>query len=277
MEDLFIQNLKFYTIFTTKEEVLKFRKSKTIKINEEEISILFLQKILEDETFYQEVYRIFKNDTSSIQISFLFHGDIGYTLRYSKSGVIRGLEKLYSHSFSSSLLKRYEELKQCCCYENLFQQIQDATYSISIDNKNYTISISDLLQVLTSSIGDYQNACRAKEVYGMKKEYFFYALSHFCFDYHLFDKFLFSSDIYERYYNLKNSQSVDIEAINEYLSIFDTVYQKVSLELSVREKILENMPSDFSVLEKAIYIYIKMCQIFTYDEKYYLANPEFDS
>lgn len=53
----------------------------------------------------------------------------------------------------------------------------------------------------------------------------------------------------------------------------DILYQKRLLNELFKKEILKNIPQDYSDLEKSIYIYIKLCQLLSYDPAYY-ANKD---
>lgn len=53
----------------------------------------------------------------------------------------------------------------------------------------------------------------------------------------------------------------------------DILYQKKLLNELFKKEILKNIPQDYSDLEKSIYIYIKLCQLLSYDPNYY-ANKD---
>lgn len=48
----------------------------------------------------------------------------------------------------------------------------------------------------------------------------------------------------------------------------------IKLNNDLKNEIICDMPSDLSLVEKAIYIYIKMCKVLTYDEEFYVFNQE---
>ena len=49
-------------------------------------------------------------------------------------------------------------------------------------------------------------------------------------------------------------------------------YFDVKIDSDLEQAIIEGMPEDVTELEKAIYIYIKMCKLLTYDDEYYAVN-----
>lgn len=76
---------------------------------------------------------------------------------------------------------------------------------------------------------------------------------------------------------LKEGQLIDIDAINKFLKTTDTKYKYIKLNKDLEQKIISNMPECLSDLEKAMYIYIKMCKTLSYDEEYYAVNQKGDA
>lgn len=49
----------------------------------------------------------------------------------------------------------------------------------------------------------------------------------------------------------------------------NTVTHDIKMNEQLKENLISNIPEDFNQLEKSIYLYIKLCQIFSYDDVYY--------
>ena len=49
---------------------------------------------------------------------------------------------------------------------------------------------------------------------------------------------------------------------------------QVEIDEGLKKTILENMPNDLNILEKAIYVYIKMCKLLVYDEEFFAVNQK---
>lgn len=52
------------------------------------------------------------------------------------------------------------------------------------------------------------------------------------------------------------------------------IINNIKINSDLKNEIICDMPSNFSLVEKAIYIYIKMCKVLTYDEEFYVFNQE---
>lgn len=66
-------------------------------------------------------------------------------------------------------------------------------------------------------------------------------------------------------------QNVDKFRVNE-LKNKNQVAHNININANLKKEILDSVPSEFNLLEKAIYIYIKLCQILSYDPIYYFND-----
>ena len=51
-----------------------------------------------------------------------------------------------------------------------------------------------------------------------------------------------------------------------------SISKEIKIDSDLEKVIMDGFPYDASELEMAIYIYIKMCKVLTYDEEYYAVN-----
>ena len=99
---------------------------------------------------------------------------------------------------------------------------------------------------------------------------------------------LFVDDMLSKEYKEKISQVLTSEDIKERdlkaskfsdesseLEITEIIYQKKLLNDIFKNEVLKNIPQDYNDLEKSIYIYIKLCQLLSYDPKYYVNKEKF--
>ncbi len=61
----------------------------------------------------------------------------------------------------------------------------------------------------------------------------------------------------------------------EDLKKTDVLYQKKLLNEEFKKEVLKNIPQDYSDLERSIYIYIKLCQLLSYNPNYYANRDKY--
>lgn len=123
---------------------------------------------------------------------------------------------------------------------------------------------------------EYEDIClndKIINIYGIKKEHFIYAAYRYILDNRLITRYDLDDKIFNRHYEIKEGK-VDIYAINKLLETSDVMHKDVIINEKLYNYILEKMPINLTNLEKAIYIYIKMCKCLTYDEQYFVSNQK---
>ena len=85
-----------YTIFTTSDDIENIKNSEKIKIDNQEVSIEFLKRILKDDNYYDYATRFFNNEINKFCISYIIAGDTGGSIYYEKPQIIKGIEQLIS-------------------------------------------------------------------------------------------------------------------------------------------------------------------------------------
>ena len=151
-------------------------------------------------------------------------------------------------------------------------------YSINIDNIEYTIPVADMFDFMTLPDDEFKKVCTDKQiskVHNIPKEHFAFACINYMSEKNNRDSRFATPQICRRFKILLHYELIDFEAVNHDLEIVDKVYNKIELSNEVKEMIIKNKPSELSLLETAIYIYIKMCQTFTYDREFFSQNQTY--
>ena len=162
--------------------------------------------------------------------------------------------------------------------QEFLKQYQSEIYETTIDSQNYSIPISLFISFFDLTNPEFNNFCsnHITTINNIPKELFIYAACKFIKTQKILETFAIPQNVIIRYQELLTQQKIDFEALNQYLITSDTLHQKIAINDSLRAKILSEMPQNMSSLEKSIYIYIKMCKLFTYDDEYIAAkNQEF--
>lgn len=274
----YLKDLTDYTLFTSKEEVDELKNSEKIEIYSQKVSIEFLKKILNNDLYYQYASRYLNNETHRFSVAYIIGGDTGGNINYNKGTIIKGLEKLISSSqivLTPEEQQRYDNLKDIVSFDKFVNKYKGNNYNVEIDSNNYSIPVDQLISFMQLSSEQFNNICSSediKDINGISKNHFIYAAIKFFKENKVFDDYLVPDNIINRYIEIGTLQKIDIQALNKHLTTTDTKYQEVQIDSNLENEILSGMPQDANDLEKAIYIYIKMCKLFTYDEEYYAVN-----
>ncbi len=263
------------TIFVTEDEYHLLNDSQTIDIDGP-VSIEFLRKILTDSTYYSYTKRFLNGETTQFKVSYITNGDTKGAIFYTRYQIIDGLSRLLIENREPVSLeqhRRYMALKELVTFEKLVSLYKDQTHQVSIDGINYAIPCEQILKLIQVSPTDFKRVLQSSkitEILGIPKEHFIYA----CVDFlrNVKNDYYLSSEVLANYESMTSCQYLDIQALNTHLTIEDTLHSQITIHPELRSAILDGLPQTASNLEKATYIYIKMCKILTYDSEYYAMN-----
>lgn len=276
----YLRNMAEYTLFTTREDVEELRNSEKVKINSEDVSIEFLKRILNNDFYFEYVSRYFNGDINNFAVCYIIGGDTGGSIYYKKSTIIKALDQLISSGqivLQPDEQQKLDSLKNSISFERFQEKHKGNKYNIDIDGNKYSIPIEQLISLMQLPDEQFDNLCSSvdmKEINGIPKEYFIYAAFKFFRENKALEEYLMPDIVASRYRDIGSLQKIDLQAINKHLTTTDTKYQSIKIDSNLEHEIISGIPENTTDLEKAIYIYIKMCKLLTYDEEYYAVNQK---
>ena len=233
-----------------------------------------LEYTLNDEQTFKTLFNIFQNAHKFKIASDSSMDDETY--EYEKIPFLeaievardKGLIKLNRITYS-----RYKTLLDLISYGILKKQLQNKTIQAKVDGITYNIpanKIVELLELDTKTLDDYINTPNRKG--SISKEAFLYIVRRFIIREELMDNFIFPENIEKRITDIVNYEILDFESQNTYLSDENSLTSKTNLNPELIEAITKDIPANYSTLEKAIFIYIKMCKILSYNDEFFAAK-----
>lgn len=263
------------TIFESRKDYLSLSLSKNILVGIKSIPYTILKRILSRDDYFEYVYNYLTFKSSDFKIGYIMDEKYTEFLCFSRSEIGKGLMILLEdkNSFlNEDEIKRARMLINYISYESFLKKYSGKMFSFKIDGFIYIVSFKSFLYLINLSIEDFESLCKdetIKFIDGIPKKHMIYAFAEFINNESILKDYLVSDDVRLKYEAIKSNQLIDLEAINKHLETKDTLFQKIHIDKSLEDAILSGIPVDFNDLEKAIYIYIKMCRIFTYNEEYF--------
>ncbi len=233
-----------------------------------------LEYTLNDEQTFKTLFNIFQNAHKFKIASDSSMDDETY--EYEKIPFLeaievardKGLIKLNRITYS-----RYKTLLDLIGYGILKKQLQNKTIQTKVDGITYNIPANKIIEFLeldTKTLDDYINTPNRKG--SISKEAFLYIVRRFIIREELIDNFIFPKNIEKRITDIVNYEILDFESQNTYLSDENSLTSKTNLNPELIEAITKDIPANYSTLEKAIFIYIKMCKILSYNDEFFAAK-----
>ena len=263
------------TIFESRKDYFSLSLSKNILVGIKSIPYTILKRILSRDDYFEYVYNYLTFKSSDFKVGYIMDEKYTEFMHFSRAEIGKGLMILLedNNSFlNEEEIKRAKKLIDCISFESFLKRFSGKIFSFKIDGYIYILSFSSFLKLINLSKEKFENLCKDKTVKfidGIPKVYMIYAFAEFINNESILKDYLVSDDVRLKYEAIKSNQLIDLEAINKHLETKDKLFEKIHIDKDIEDAILTSMPVDFNDLEKAIYIYIKMCKIFTYNEEYF--------
>ena len=239
---------------------------------EKTISQQFLVDIITNNYTYKKIKQLYETHGYSIYVLFIDEkGEYKDQYGLGRLKIINLLQKIDVSMFPA-IKNRYEELMDYVSFEKFKEKTQNDNYEITIDGVDYKTPVSLFYQYL-----DINNVSLEVLVQNDKNNHlprFLYTLNKFFEDNKIEEEYIISDEIKSRLEEIRSSKIVDIQFFNEYNETNDPLLAKINVNAELKDFILNGMDSNFTDLEKAIYIFIKMCKALTYDNEFFAVDQE---
>ena len=264
-----------------KNNLIKFPADFMFKYDDEEIivdnlsfNIGVLKDLLSD-GFYYSLKRIYKDEDHRVEIVFDYDKDACLCGSYPVSKLTRAFEE-YMLDADDKEFDRILSLRDKASYESFIDKYKDKSVIMMIDNIKYRIRYKDIISFLFKEEYFYRSFFnpQCKTLYGIDKDHFLYAVKSLFDEYDFRSFYIFPSYVNERLNKLNSYYEHDFEAVNKYTRVDDRLVNSTVVSSELYDEVMKDMPKDYDIVDKSIYLYIKLCQIFSYDESFYINNQQ---
>jgi len=208
-------------------------------------------------------------------------GKISTPISFKRTELVRLLDEIinkYPNEFDEADIHRFNVLRMNVNPDICKQTfVDDLEYFI--DGKKYVIEPSKLLDLLDNKNGIFNKFINGDKNISYKlfennrehiendRSIVAYMLKVFIDQNRIFDRFLFDEDVINKYNDMVNRQSINFQTIEKYNRPLDEdVSDKYELSKELIEEVNKYMNPTYNALEKAIHIYIRLCQILSLDD-----------
>ena len=146
-------------------------------------------------------------------------------------------------------------------------------FETTLEGKKYTIDTDILVHFLESehkSINYSKN--EVTSIHGYPKKIFFKILQEFVTRYHIAQGFILNKDARKLLAEINTDQAVDTYAIDKITTTSDNIRQEVVLNEKLVAYAMSGIKDDYTDIQKAMHIYIKLCKALSYDPTFYAEN-----
>lgn len=163
----YLKELAKYTIFTSKEDVEKLKNGDTINIDNQDVSIEFLKRILNMNLYFEYALKYFKGDINTFQVTYIINGDIGSLVLYKKNTIIKAIEHLVSSRqiiLNQVEQERLNSLRNSISFKKFLEEFKRDNYNIYIDGIEYFIPVEQIISFMQLPNKQFDNLCSNVEI-----------------------------------------------------------------------------------------------------------------
>ena len=244
------------------------------------ISVALLNDIITKSDYLIYLSKFFDNQFDYFTLGYFMNGDVAGNMRISRVALINALEEAISKNAIDSnpnTLEMIEKYKSNLSFSKLREKYDSSILKLNIDNVNYSFPIKEIIDLFMLSNEEFIRICQdpnIRTIGNYPKEVFIYAAFVFIKQDKILGNYILDP-IFRRKNDLIGSlQLIDIQAINKITVTDDPNIKNLHINPELKKAIFEGMSDSLSQIEKAIYIYVKMCKILSYDDKFYAVNQQ---
>ena len=262
---IILDNIK--KIIVSKEEFEKYLFDSDVIVKEgKEISKKLIYDLLVKH--YDTIRNNFKANGKSIDVRYSNGKNIS-------SENIEIIKKDFLDILNAVNLNDYKEKNEKIVpksVDELFLEYNDIFFDCEVDNQKIRVKVSDFLDFLTCDDVKFSRYLRKDKIQDIKTEYFVYIAVAFYKKEKIYERFNIPNNIKDRLINLKCNTSFDIESLNTYLKSEDK--ETITINKSLIEYMLSFLNDEMTLLEKSIYLYIKLCRTLSYDDEFFAYDQK---
>lgn len=240
------------------------------------ITIELLKLLTNNQKYYKDFYiELIEKNNSSITLQTI--DEIGFKKDYdfNKFKIIDALEWAKDNNrLNSEEIEKLKILKMSAEFSMFEKKYASDTKSISIEGRFLTLPVKEFIDVMNCSPIEIKTILQQENYKDMTLDEFVYALDDFLDENKILYKYYIPKKVSDNLNALK--KATDITYINRCLEYPCNYLRRVEYSKKFKEEIFKDIPENFESLEKAFYIYYKMCKLLTYDEEQYARRKEID-
>lgn len=234
------------------------------------ITIGLIRYLINNERYFLE--RLYKDATPIIEINTI-ERDVScdFVMSFSKADFIMRIEQAHQNGLlSEEEYQKTSKIRSAVQYEQLLEEFNDQTMYFTCHSGQYEIPVMNYFNILKLEKEELAKILDDWPTSSIPKEEFIASMKSFFLMSGIFERYIVPKKMISNKYYLESkvdtyAASTSFQPLPEYVS-------EIKLNESLTTKILSSIPSEFTNLEKAYYVYYQLCKTFTYDEEWYASG-----
>lgn len=277
------KNIASSLVLKSEELFLEYKNNDLIEVDELEhksVSKKLIHDLLSDEGMYRYLQNNLSNDLGiAARIDYIIDLKSVASIKLTRREFIEALNQM-SGELSQHELMRSAVIRSSWVLFSCEQRYRNTLHRTFINDSCLDIPASVLIRILSCSEDEFNKFINGDINFGYAKEILAYALVDFVERERILIKYVFPKNIIDRYENIKNYSLIDFESINknriknDLNEYGESIIDKIELSSELKSYLNAEIDETYSNLEKAIYYYIKLCEVFSLDDNYYLSTSQ---
>lgn len=226
-------------------------------------------KLLLSDEYFDKLLEVIKNPrVSKIRILGIKDSSLDINInvfinlvKYLNSNNMLNIDKTQSDSLNNKI----KTIESMLTLHNLIKDIP--THTTNIQGKDYTVETKDIMDFLSKNWSA-EELNSIDSLYGIEPKYFVYVVNDFMKTNKLYARCNCSTRLAKLLSDLRLDNLIDTFSIDEINETVDSVGH-IELNPELVDYVFSNMPENYSDIEKAIFVYLKLAKVFTYDAEFY--------
>lgn len=277
------KNIASSLVLKSEELFLEYKNNDLIEVDELEhksVSRKLIHDLLSDEGMYRYLQNNLSNDLGiAARIDYIIDLKSVASIKLTRRDFIEALNQM-SGDLSQHELMRSAVIRSSWVLFSCEQRYRNTLHRTFINDSCLDIPASVLIRILSCSEDEFNKFINGDINFGYAKEILAYALVDFVERERILIKYVFPKNVIDRYENIKNYSLIDFESINknriknDLNEYGESIIDKIELSSELKSYLNAEIDDTYSNLEKAIYYYIKLCEVFSLDDNYYLSTSQ---
>lgn len=226
----------------------------------------FLLKLLDSDYYYEYLIRLFRGEVNRLDV--VCKDDMDSPLKFTKTELLEMIKHVIEKKrlfITPELKDKLEYLISTASYEKLKKDKKNKKVNMIADGQDLTYTYDEFFSFLELPEEEYLEFVKNNEL-------FIYVIRETVIKSGILNDYVLPDYILNRLIDIISYSTIDIEHVNNISTTIDPYLNEVILNENFKKDVLSAVPSDFDDLEKAIFVYIILCQKLTYDEAFYAMN-----
>ena len=233
------------------------------------MTVELLKLSIDERKYYKDFYeKLIEKHDASLVFNAIDENGAKEEYQFNKFQILDAMEWARKNNrLTQAEIDKYRLLKMSVEFNKFIEKYQNEKTCTIIEGKFVTVPASSFIELMTMNPKDLSKIIKQDKYKDQKLDYIVYALDDFLEHKKILDKYYIPKKVDDNLSTLR--ENIDITYINRCLDYEVNYIRKVEVNEELKETVLSDMPESFDDLEKAFYIYYKLCSVLTYDDRYF--------